>query len=94
MLCANPTEVRFIEQFSESNAAFRASDNESDSKEVAESMIDQLGRHPKSTLCLCEGYGHEQSIFVNDAKWIDVEFDVALDGGSIDHVCHSRDVPG
>ena len=57
-------------------------------------MIDQLDRHPKSTLCCCEGYGHEQSILVNDAEWIDVEFDVALDSGSKDHVCHSGDVRG
>ena len=53
-----------------------------------------MGRHPKNTLCLCEDYGHEQSILVNDAEWIDVEFEVALDGGSTDHVCHSADVPG
>ena len=57
-------------------------------------MISQLGRHPKSTLCFYECYGHEQSILVNDAEWIDVEFEVALDTGSTDHVCHSGDVPG
>ena len=43
MVCANPSEARFIEQLSESNAGFRANDNECDSKEVTESMIDQLG---------------------------------------------------
>ena len=94
MVCANPSEARLIEQLSESNAGFRANDNECDSKEVSESMIDQLGRHPKNTLCLCEGYGHEQPILVNDAEWIDVEFEVAFDSGSTDHVCHSGDVPG
>jgi len=36
----------------------------------------------------------QQSILVNDAEWIDVEFEVALDSGSTDHVCHTGDVPG
>ena len=79
MICTSPSEARLIEQLSERNVGFRINDNESDSKEIIESMIDQLGRHPKSTLCLCEGCGHAQSILVNDAGWIDVEFEVALD---------------
>ena len=27
-------------------------------------------------------------------EWIDVEFDVALDSGATDNVCHAGDVPG
>ena len=94
MVCANPSEARPIEQLSEKNVGFRANDNECDLKEVTESMIDQLGRHPKSTFCFCEGYGHELSILVSDAEWIDVEFEVALGSGSTDHACPSGDVPG
>ena len=57
-------------------------------------MIDHVGRPTKSTLCLCEGDAPQQSILVNDSEWIDVEFEVALDSGSTDHVCHTGDVPG
>ena len=57
-------------------------------------MIDHVGRPLKSTLYLCEGVVPQQSILVNDAEWVDVEFEVALDSGSTDHVCHTGDVPG
>ena len=35
-----------------------------------------------------------RSILVNDEDWIDVEFEVGLDGGSIDNVCHPGDALG
>ena len=31
---------------------------------------------------------------VSEEEWIDVEFEVALDSGSTDHVCHPSDLPG
>ena len=65
-----------------------------ESTEVIESMIDHVGRPLKSTLCLCEGVAPQQSILVNDADWIDVEFEVSLDSASTDHVCHTGDVHG
>ena len=33
-------------------------------------------------------------IQVNTTEWIDVEFEVALDSGCTDNVCHSTDAPG
>ena len=40
MVCAYPSEARLIEELSENNVGFRANDNDCDSKEVTESMID------------------------------------------------------
>ena len=31
---------------------------------------------------------------VNEGAWTDVEFEVALDSGSQDHVCDEADTPG
>jgi len=31
---------------------------------------------------------------VNESDWVDVEFEVALDSGCTDNVCHQGDVPG
>ena len=94
MVCSSSTEARLVEQLSSQNAGFRVNGTNDDSTETIESMIDHVGRPLKSTLCLCEGDAPQQSILVNDAEWIDVEFEVALDSGSTDHVCHSGDVPG
>ena len=94
MICARPTEASLIEQLSERNAGFKLNDGETDSMEIVGSMIDQLGRHPNSTLCLCEGEVHDQAILVNDAEWIDVEFEVAIDSGSIDRECSPGEVTG
>ena len=33
-------------------------------------------------------------ILVNSSEWIDVEFEVALDSGCTDNVCHEGDAPG
>ena len=44
-------------------------------------------------LSLMEGE-HCGQILVNDEDWADVEFEVALDSGSTDNVCHPGDVPG
>ena len=70
-----------VEKLSELNAGFRA---ECDEQDVS----------PVNTMCLCEGYGHSPEILVSDADWIEIEFEVALDSGATDHVCHSGDVPG
>ena len=47
-----------------------------------------------NTMCLCEGYGQSPEMLVSDADWIEVEFEVALDSGATDHVCHSGDALG
>ena len=44
-------------------------------------------------MCLCEGEMPAE-VLVSSAEWVDVEFEVALDSGSTDHVCHSGDAPG
>jgi hypothetical protein len=36
----------------------------------------------------------QSEVLVNSSEWVDVEFEVALDSGSTDHVCHSLDTPG
>ena len=36
----------------------------------------------------------DSSILANEAEWQDVEFEVALDSGSQDHVCDEIDCPG
>ena len=94
MVCSSSTEARLVEQLSSQNAGFRVNGTNDDSTETIESMIDHVGRPLKSTLCLCEGDAPQQSILANDSEWIDVEFEVALDSGSTDHVCHSGDVLG
>jgi len=72
-----------VEKLSDLNAGFRAECDEQSN-----------GRIGPDTMCLCEGYGQSPEILVNHADWIEVEFDVALDSGATDHVCHSGDVPG
>ena len=45
-------------------------------------------------VCLCEGEQvATQEINVAE-DWQDVEFEVALDSGSTDNVCHKGDIPG
>ena len=81
MIRSSPHEARMVEKLSDFNAGFRA---ECDEQPV-------IG---PDTMCLCEGYGHSPEILVSDAEWVEVEFEVALDSGATDHVCHSGDVPG
>ena len=47
-------------------------------------------------ISLMEGEQFSQSaeILVNSTEWVDVEFEVALDSGCTDNVCHEGDVPG
>ena len=45
-------------------------------------------------MCFCEGNSPEPELLVSNAEWADIEFEVALDSGGIDHVCYSGDVPG
>lgn len=45
-------------------------------------------------IAICEGDHPDEEILVADQEWIDVEFEVALDSGSTDNVCHTVDAPG
>ena len=55
MVCKSPQEARMIEKLSELNAGFRAEcDEQSD------------GINP-NTMCLCEGYGKDAELLVNNA---------------------------
>ena len=47
-----------------------------------------------SSFFLCEGETAKSEILVSSSEWVDVEFEVALDSGSTDHVCHAGDTPG
>ena len=40
-----------------------------------------------------EANGQDQQVLANET-WVDVEFDVALDSGSQEHVCDEVDCPG
>ena len=81
MICSSPEEARMVEKLSDINAGF------------SEPATEQASAKP-NTMCLCEGYRQNSEILVSDADWIEVEFEVALDSGATDHVCHSGDVPG
>jgi len=85
MVCPSAEEARLIEKLSEGNAGFSAID----------SIVDHLGHPSGGSLCLCEGEKRAEVMAnVSDGEWIDVEFEVALDSGSTDHVCHPSDLPG
>ena len=47
-----------------------------------------------NTMCLCEDFVPDPKMLVGKSEWVDIEFEVALDSGATDHVCHSGDVPG
>ena len=48
--------------------------------------------HP-DVACILEGEAI-QHVLINTTTWTDVEFEVALDSGCTDNVCHSGDAPG
>ena len=84
MVCPSAEEARLIEKLSEENAGFSAID----------AMVEQIGA-PNGSLFLCEGEKRAEIMAnVSEEEWIDVEFEVALDSGSTDHVCHPGDLPG
>jgi hypothetical protein len=91
MICSSPHEARMVEKLSDLNAGFRAECDEQSNGSIFEQCSKIIG---PDTMCLCEGYGQSPEILVNHADWIEVEFEVALDSGATDHVCHSGDVPG
>ena len=85
MVCPSAEEARLVERLSDGNAGFSSIDT----------VVDHIGRPPSSSLCLCESEKpKELMVNASDSEWIDVEFEVALDSGSTDHVCHPGDVPG
>ena len=52
-----------------------------------------FGVLPVSQVGLCETEGPMSEVNVSE-DWCDVEFEVALDSGSQDHVCDEADTPG
>ena len=53
-------------------------------------------RYSGGTIAICEGEendGDEHALAAAQ-EWVDVEFEVALDSGSTDNVCHKGDAPG
>ena len=83
-----------FEQLSELNAGFRAECDEQDATSGVDSMIDHIGRSPMNTMCLCDSVIPDPEMLVSKSERVDIEFEVALDSGATDHVCHSGDVPG
>ena len=54
-----------------------------------------MGLHEQlAPLNLFEHAVEHNQILMNDQAWEDLEFDVALDSGSVVHVCSIADVPG
>ena len=65
-------------------------------KEVVAKRVSFDDDYPKPGLCLFEvadPIGDQSELLANEA-WQDVEFEVALDSGSQDHVCDEIDCPG
>ena len=93
MICRNAHEARLVERLAELNAGFKGEDPDQAVSSI-ETLVDHIGKPTSSTLCLCEGELPDREVLVSSAEWVDVEFEVALDSGSTDHVCHSGDVPG
>ena len=83
-----------VDQLSELNAVFRAECDEQDATSAVVSMSDHIGRPPMNTMSLCEGFVPDPEILVSKSKWVDFDFEVALDSGATDHVCQSGDLPG
>ena len=53
-------------------------------------------RSMTGTIALCEGDMEDEQALAAaaDVEWVDIEFEVALDSGSTDNVCHTADAPG
>ena len=45
-------------------------------------------------MAIMEAEAMEDETLANAQEWIGVEFEVALDSGSTDNVCHEGDAPG
>ena len=45
-------------------------------------------------LAIMEAEGCDDENLADALEWVDVEFEVALDSGSTDNVCHEGDAPG
>ena len=58
--------------------------------------MQEMMRPILGTIALCEGdIEDEQALAAaQDMEWVDIEFEVALDSGSTDNVCHAADAPG
>ena len=93
MVCANACEARLVERLAELNAGFRDDEPEQPESSV-DSLVSHLGKPDHGSLFLCEAEIAQSEVLVNSSEWVDVEFEVALDSGSTDHVCHSHDTPG
>ena len=68
-----------------------------DERSVISELVDKLqGGQPYrgGTIAICEGTSEDDHAMAASQEWVDVEFEVALDSGSTDNVCHTADAPG
>ena len=66
-------------------------------KSSLDTLVESLGGGigKCGVLTLCEAEKPPPELMVNSSdEWVDVEFEVALDSGATDNVCHAGDVPG
>ena len=59
-------------------------------------MTDDLigERYTGGTIAISEAEQDENQVLATAQQWVDVEFEVALDSGSTDNLCHPEDAPG
>ena len=87
MICKDSHEADLIDKLADAGGVVDASAHRQYTGEVVYAAAHS------GLLFLMEGENCGQ-ILVNDEVWVDVEFEVALDSGSTDNVCHPGDVPG
>ena len=86
-ICRDSREAELIDNLADTGGVVDAPARRHYTSEVVDAAAHSV------LLSLMEGENCGQ-ILVNDDDWIDVEFEVALDSGSTDNVCHPGDVPG
>ena len=66
-----------------------------DMRSFIDEMVSQ-GSQALGSIAICERSRDDGQVLVagEESEWIDVEFEVALDSGSTDNVCHEADAPG
>ena len=87
MICKDSQEADLIDKLADAGGVVDASSHRHYTGEVVDAAAHS------GMLSLMEGENCGQ-ILVNDEDWVDVEFEVALDSGSTDNVCHPGGVPG
>jgi len=63
-------------------------------EEDFEKIIAEEMKHQSVNLFEKEVIADDSACMMNEGEWIDIEFEVALDSGSMEHVCDEMDTPG